>query len=85
MIRILFTPNPQDIYTGVDGGLAEGQACADPGVRTPISASGNFYVTQTKLYWNPIALFFGLVWFLLGFDIFEGKKHEHMIWYDIHI
>ena len=26
----------------VMGGQAEGLACADPGVRTPISASGNF-------------------------------------------
>ena len=25
------------------GGRAEGQACADPGPRTPISASGNLY------------------------------------------
>ena len=25
------------------GGRAEGLACADPGVRTPIGASGNFY------------------------------------------
>ena len=25
----------------VDGGRAEGLACADPGARTPISASGN--------------------------------------------
>ena len=24
------------------GGRAEGQACADPGARTPIGASGNF-------------------------------------------
>ena len=28
---------------GVDGGWAEGQACADPGARTPIGASGNFH------------------------------------------
>ena len=27
------------------GGRAEGQACADPGARTPISASGNLYQT----------------------------------------
>ena len=25
------------------GGRAEGLACADPGARTPIGASGNFY------------------------------------------
>ena len=27
------------------GGRAEGQACADPGARTPIGASGNLYET----------------------------------------
>ena len=26
------------------GGQAEGLACADPGARTPIGASGNFYL-----------------------------------------
>ena len=26
------------------GGRAEGLACADPGERTPIGASGNFYI-----------------------------------------
>ena len=33
----------QQIFAGVNGGLstAEGQACADPGTRTPIGASGN--------------------------------------------
>ena len=30
------------ISASVDGGRAEGLACADPGARTPIGASGNF-------------------------------------------
>ena len=30
------------ILPSVDGGRAEGLACKDPGVRTPIGASGNF-------------------------------------------
>ena len=29
------------ISSGVDGGRAEGLACADPEARTPIGASGN--------------------------------------------
>ena len=32
----------QILFALVDGGRAEGLACADPGARTPISASGNF-------------------------------------------
>ena len=35
------------------GGQAEGLACADPGARTPIGASGNF------------AIVFPLIWVLL--------------------
>ena len=27
------------------GGRAEGLACADPGARTPIGASGNYFIT----------------------------------------
>ena len=30
------------LSTGVKGGRAEGQACADPGARTPIGTSGNY-------------------------------------------
>ena len=30
------------ISLGVDGGRAEGLACADPGARTSIGVSGNF-------------------------------------------
>jgi hypothetical protein len=32
------------------GGRAEGQACADPGARTPIGASGNFCVPNYCLF-----------------------------------
>jgi hypothetical protein len=31
------------------GGRAEGLACADPGARTPIGASGKFYIYVKKL------------------------------------
>jgi hypothetical protein len=31
------------------GGRAEGLACADPGARTPISASGNFFLVLVIL------------------------------------
>ena len=30
------------MYSHIDGGRAEGLACADPGARTPIGASGNY-------------------------------------------
>jgi hypothetical protein len=32
------------------GGRAEGLACADPGARTPISASGNFRILYHDLH-----------------------------------
>ena len=41
------------------GGRAEGLACADPGARTPIGASGIFFIFENfnnrykKLYTNP--------------------------------
>ena len=31
------------------GGRAEGLACADPGARTPIGASGNFYIHHAHI------------------------------------
>ena len=36
------------------GGRAEGLACADPGARTPIGASGNLYIFlfNPKSAWN---------------------------------
>ena len=33
---------------GVDGGRAEGQACADPGARTPIGAIGIFQIAMVQ-------------------------------------
>ena len=33
------------------GGRAEGIACADPGARTPIGASGNFYISFNTLFY----------------------------------
>ena len=30
------------MFTGVNGGRAEGLVCADPGARTPIADNGNF-------------------------------------------
>ena len=37
-----FSTPPPDMCAGVDGGWAEGQACADREARNPIGASGNF-------------------------------------------
>ena len=43
------SPN-RDLDTGVDGGWAEeGPACADPGARTPVGASGNFIKKSQKV------------------------------------
>ena len=55
----LLTPPPRHVrgkmFAGVDGGLSGGQACADPGARTPIGASGNFdekvFIYNTLLFW----------------------------------
>ena len=38
------------------GGWMEGQACADPGARTPIGASGNLYVICHPLIFIPSEL-----------------------------
>jgi hypothetical protein len=46
-LREMFEGDSADMYAGKFplvsmGGRAEGLACADPGARTPIGASGNF-------------------------------------------
>ena len=33
------------------GGSVEGLACADPGTRTPIGASGNFHIPYDSVFW----------------------------------
>ena len=43
------------------GGRAEGLACADPGARTPIGASGNFiplFCMGVELFLAPITILF---------------------------
>jgi hypothetical protein len=53
---ILFWPPPRHVrwkfWLVSMGGWTEGEACADPGARTPIGASGNFcvhlYITEIK-------------------------------------
>ena len=41
------------ISAHVDGGGAEGLACTDPGARTPIGGSGNFYIILlSKHFWK---------------------------------
>jgi hypothetical protein len=37
------------ISTSVDGGQVEGLACANPGARTPIGASGDLVTTDVEL------------------------------------
>ena len=46
-----------EISASVDGGRAEGLACADPGARTPISASGNLLKHLAFLYLLHLALY----------------------------
>ena len=41
------------ISASVDGGRAEGLACADPGARTPIGASGNVIIINNSLTFTP--------------------------------
>ena len=41
------------------GGRAEGLACADPGARTPIGASGNLVITLDSCAINPPFLITG--------------------------
>ena len=41
------------IFDGVDGGRSEGKACADPGARTPIGASGIFGIMNVKVLTKP--------------------------------
>ena len=36
------------------GGRAEGLACADPGARTPIGASGNYFSSTHRSGWDHI-------------------------------
>ena len=36
-------------YAGVKGGRVEGQACEDPGARTPISTNRNFLLFSLSL------------------------------------
>ena len=38
------------------GGRAEGLACADPGARTPIGASGNYLVFLNQNCLTPVCL-----------------------------
>jgi hypothetical protein len=40
----------QENFLSVDGGQAEGLMCADPGARTPIGASGNYYISLFLFY-----------------------------------
>ena len=40
--------HPEFLFTHVDGGQAEGLACADPVARTPIGMSGNFLTFNHK-------------------------------------
>ena len=37
------------------GGRAEGLACADPGARTPIGASGNYKTKPSSIYFQYYA------------------------------
>ena len=50
------------------GGLVEGQACVDPGTRTPIGASGNFPIL--------LPLFKNTKGVVLGFQNFEWAPRE---------
>ena len=63
---IFFTPPSRRVRRKVSmGGWAEGQACTDSGVRTPIGASGNLtfsfpylskvFIRPRKLNWNILA------------------------------
>jgi hypothetical protein len=52
----MFEGDTADMYAGKFalvsmGGRAEGLACADPGVRTPIGASGNVEMSSIELAW----------------------------------
>jgi hypothetical protein len=40
------------------GVRAEGHACADPGARTPIGASGNYFIVVTAVIQNHRKLLF---------------------------
>jgi hypothetical protein len=58
------------------GGCAEGLACADPGARTPIGVSGNFFLISA----NSFVFFFELLK-LVKFQINKKKSigpHEHI-------
>ena len=48
------------------GGRAEGLACADPGARTPIGASGNLYWYRLEIKIN--------IHIIIGINIVIGKK-----------
>ena len=44
---------------GSMGGRAEGLACADPGARTPIGASGNLYAGGVWFYGRMVLVYGG--------------------------
>ena len=50
------------------GGRAEGLACADPGARTPIGASGNFSHFFIPLFKTPEGV-------VVGFQIFAWASN----------
>ena len=41
-MKVTLQTQVRKIAASADGGRVEGLACADPGARTPIGASGNF-------------------------------------------
>ena len=49
------------------GGQKQGQACADPGARTPIGVSGNFFLSLSELS--------GLRW-SQGVEVLSQRKVE---------
>ena len=42
ILKVTLQTRAPKIFASVDGGRVEGLACADPGARTPIGASGIF-------------------------------------------
>ena len=57
----MFEGDTADMYAGKFalvsmGGRAEGLACADPGARTPIGASGILSIDMTECKVNPMCL-----------------------------